>query len=212
MRLLLQNTNKSSSGESRLPPIELHSVFIKTAEFFGKTVRLLEDAGKAAKHAGLAPMKVIVGTEEVQSKVIGFPFCRGALACGKIPFWRDGEDWLIDFIEKHPRFSTESKEHDHQSPSQRLAALDGVCDTANLGSIVRCASAFGSDALILSNDSCDVWYRKSVRVSMGHVCRIPCVRVSSLSRTLQYPQNKLEIVSYAAVIDKDAECVLGWGE
>ena len=58
----------------------------------------------------------------------------------------------------------------------RLLAIDRTGDAANLGGMVRSASAFGADAVLLSHDSCDPWYRRAVRVSMGHVCRVPVVR------------------------------------
>lgn len=57
--------------------------------------------------------------------------------------------------------------------SWRVLAIDTTYDTANLGGMIRSASAFGVDALLLSDDSCDAWYRRSVRVSMGHIFRVP---------------------------------------
>eukprot|EP01046_Picozoa_sp_COSAG06_P092933 COSAG06_NODE_39139_length_415_cov_195.212025_1_plen_56_part_10 len=50
--------------------------------------------------------------------------------------------------------------------SWRVLAIDTTYDAANLGGMIRSASAFGIDALLLSDDSCDAWYRRSVRVSM----------------------------------------------
>ncbi|KAL3826337.1 hypothetical protein ACHAXA_003661 [Cyclostephanos tholiformis] len=65
-----------------------------------------------------------------------------------------------------------------QKPICRLLALDAVSNAANMGSIIRTAAAFSIDAIILSDDSCDAWYRQSVRTSMGHVISVPIIRVS----------------------------------
>ena len=90
----------------------------------------------------------------------------------------------------------------------RLLALDGISDAANMGSMIRCAAAFGIDALVLSRDCCDPWYRRSVRVSMGHIFHVPVVRVDDLSCTLCRLSSSNNITSYAAVIDQDADCIL----
>lgn len=67
----------------------------------------------------------------------------------------------------------------------RVLAIDTTYDAANLGGMIRSASAFGVDALLLSDDSCDAWYRRSVRVSMGHIFRVPVVRCTDLAATLR---------------------------
>ena len=69
--------------------------------------------------------------------------------------------------------------------SWRVLAIDTTYDAANLGGMIRSASAFGVDALLLSDDSCDAWYRRSVRVSMGHIFRVPVVRCVDLAATLR---------------------------
>ena len=45
-------------------------------------------------------------------------------------------------------------------------------NTANVGSMIRSASAFGIDLIILSDDCCDPYYRQSIRVSVGHIFNI----------------------------------------
>ena len=73
--------------------------------------------------------------------------------------------------------------------SWRVLAIDTTYDAANLGGMIRSASAFGVDALLLSDDSCDAWYRRSVRVSMGHIFRVPVVRCPDLAGTLRELQD-----------------------
>lgn len=55
----------------------------------------------------------------------------------------------------------------------RIAVLEGLNDFENLGALFRNAAAFGLDAVLLDPQCADPLYRRSVRVSMGHVLRIP---------------------------------------
>ncbi len=54
-----------------------------------------------------------------------------------------------------------------------LAVCEGVNDHENLGSLFRNAAALGVDGLLLGPRCSDPLYRRSVRVSMGHVLRVP---------------------------------------
>lgn len=57
--------------------------------------------------------------------------------------------------------------------SRRIAVLEGVNDHENLGALFRNAAALGVDAVLLGPRCADPLYRRSVRVSMGHVLRVP---------------------------------------
>jgi tRNA G18 (ribose-2'-O)-methylase SpoU len=57
--------------------------------------------------------------------------------------------------------------------SRRVAVLEGVGDHENLGAIFRNAAALGMDAVLLADGCADPLYRRSVRVSMGTVLRMP---------------------------------------
>lgn len=61
--------------------------------------------------------------------------------------------------------------------SRRLAVAEGVTDHENMGALFRNAAAFAVDAVLLSPDCSDPLYRRSVRVSMGHVLHIPFTRI-----------------------------------
>jgi len=54
-----------------------------------------------------------------------------------------------------------------------VAVLEGVNDHENLGSLFRNAAALGVGAVLLGDRCADPLYRRSVRVSMGHVLRVP---------------------------------------
>ena len=57
--------------------------------------------------------------------------------------------------------------------ARRVAVIDGVTDTTNIGAIFRSAAALGMDAVLLTRTSCDPLNRRSVGVSMGSVFLIP---------------------------------------
>ncbi|MDP9092720.1 MAG: RNA methyltransferase [Actinomycetota bacterium] len=57
--------------------------------------------------------------------------------------------------------------------ARRVAVLEALNDFENLGALFRNAAAFGVDAVLLDPQCADPLYRRSVRVSMGHVLRVP---------------------------------------
>lgn len=57
--------------------------------------------------------------------------------------------------------------------ARRVAVIDGVTDTTNIGAIFRSAAAIGVDAVLLTPTSCDPLNRRAVRVSMGSVFLVP---------------------------------------
>ncbi|MDP9070098.1 MAG: RNA methyltransferase, partial [Actinomycetota bacterium] len=54
-----------------------------------------------------------------------------------------------------------------------LVLAEGVNDHENLGALFRNAAAFGAAAVVLDPTCADPLYRRSVRVSLGHVLRVP---------------------------------------
>jgi tRNA G18 (ribose-2'-O)-methylase SpoU len=57
--------------------------------------------------------------------------------------------------------------------AQLVAVLEGVNDHENLGSIFRNAAGLGVGGILLGPGCADPLYRRSVRVSMGNVLRVP---------------------------------------
>ena len=62
--------------------------------------------------------------------------------------------------------------------SPLLVVVEGVNDQENLGAIFRNAAAFGAGAVFLDPTCGDPLYRRSVRVSLGHVLRVPFARLT----------------------------------
>ena len=108
----------------------------------------------------LPDVEVAVATEGFMREIAGFNFHRGALAsAGRRPL-PASEDLL--------------------APARLVLAVEGVNDHENLGGLFRNAAAFGVDAVLLDTTTCDPLYRRAVRVSMGHVLRIPFTRAPDL--------------------------------
>ncbi len=59
--------------------------------------------------------------------------------------------------------------------SRSLLVLEGVNDHENLGALFRNAAAFGVDGVVIGPRCSDPLYRRAVRVSMGHVLKVPYV-------------------------------------
>lgn len=57
--------------------------------------------------------------------------------------------------------------------ARRICVIYDVCDTTNIGAIFRTAAALGIDGVLLSEESCDPFNRRAIRVSMGSVFQIP---------------------------------------
>lgn len=87
------------------------------------------------------------------SQVVGFRVTRGVLAAASRPAQPDPDRLLAD--------------------ARRVAVLEGLNDFENLGALFRNAAAFGIDAVVMDATCADPLYRRSVRVSMGHVLRVP---------------------------------------
>jgi tRNA G18 (ribose-2'-O)-methylase SpoU len=66
-----------------------------------------------------------------------------------------------------------------------VMVVEGVNDQENLGAIFRNAAAFGAGAVLLDPTCSDPLYRRSVRVSLGHVLRVPFARLSPWPASLE---------------------------
>jgi tRNA G18 (ribose-2'-O)-methylase SpoU len=59
-----------------------------------------------------------------------------------------------------------------------IVVVEGVNDQENLGAIFRNAAAFGAGAVLVDPTCADPLYRRSVRVSLGLVLKVPFTRLS----------------------------------
>ena len=107
---------------------------------------------------GLDPATpVYVAPASVTSAIAGFPFHRGALAsAGRLPL-----PAAADLL----------------AGARLVVVLEAINDHENLGALFRNAAAFGADAVLCCPRCADPLYRRSVRVSMGHVLHLPFARL-----------------------------------
>lgn len=57
--------------------------------------------------------------------------------------------------------------------ASRVAVLEGIVDSTNVGAIFRSAAALNMDAVLINPSCCDPLCRRAVRVSMGTVFQVP---------------------------------------
>lgn len=109
------------------------------------------DAAEVIAMAG--DIDVFTGSRELLQSLTGYKLTRGVLCAMRRPALPSVEDTVAD--------------------TSRIAVIDGVTDTTNIGAIFRSAAALGIDAVLLTPTSCDPLNRRAVRVSMGSVFLIP---------------------------------------
>ena len=66
-----------------------------------------------------------------------------------------------------------------------VVVAEGIGDHENLGALFRNAAAFGAGAMLLDPTTADPLYRRSIRVSLGHVLRVPWTRLEPWPRGLR---------------------------
>lgn len=104
--------------------------------------------------------------QAVMTGVAGFHFHRGALASADRP--RSPGD-LLEVVDGAPL----------------VVMAEGVTDNENLGALFRNAAAFGAGAVVVDRTAADPLYRRSIRVSMGQVLRLPFTRVDNMAAAVR---------------------------
>ena len=121
----------------------------------------------------VSPAQVMIASSEVLAGVTGFHVHRGVLA-----------------IARRPR----ATDPGHLAASTSVAlVVEGVNDHENMGALFRNAAAFGAGAVLLDPTCCDPLYRRSVRVSMGHVLTVPYARLTP------WPASLHDLAGFTAV-------------
>jgi tRNA G18 (ribose-2'-O)-methylase SpoU len=121
-------------------------------------------------------------------QVVGFRFHRGMLACGL----RRPDRQLADAVP-------------HRGREALIVICVDVRDPTNLGGIIRCAAAFGADAVLVTRSSADPFSRRVLRVSMGAALKLPIVTSEDLPSDLRTLRDRLAVELFAAVLDPGAE-------
>ncbi|MGJ4093709.1 TrmH family RNA methyltransferase [Corynebacterium macclintockiae] len=165
--------------------------------FPGK-LRAVEKSLSSSFSGDDAPFSVFEVSREVLKEVAGFDMHRGLVASAdRLPESEElSVEALLDQLEV-----TESTEvtEGTEGASGVIAVLEGVGDHENIGSIFRNAAGLGVDAVLFGAATADPLYRRSVRVSMGHVLRLPWARFPGTTTTWQRDLQLLQSRGYEVV-------------
>lgn len=96
---------------------------------------------------------VYTADRELLAELTGFELTRGVLCAFHRPAPRPVEELCKN--------------------ARRVAVLEGIVDSTNVGAIFRSAAALNMDAVLINPSCCDPLCRRAVRVSMGTVFQVP---------------------------------------
>lgn len=100
---------------------------------------------------------VYTAPREVLSALTGYALTRGVLCAMRRPLFLPVEQVCAE--------------------ARRVAVLEGIVDSTNIGAIFRSAAALSVDAVLLTPSCCDPLCRRAARVSMGTVFQVPWTRI-----------------------------------
>ena len=96
---------------------------------------------------------IYTADREMLAELTGFELTRGVLCAFRRPAPRPVEELCKN--------------------ARRVAVLEGIVDSTNVGAIFRSAAALNMDAVLINPSCCDPLCRRAVRVSMGTVFQVP---------------------------------------
>lgn len=132
----------------------LHSVFLSEPRVRSHPLLV--------QHAAEVGVRVYGAEQSMFDRIVGYHAHRGALALARRPAPRSIGSVLAGGADL-----------------RLVLVVEGVNDHENLGALFRNAAAFGVGAVVLDPSAADPLYRRSVRVSVGHVLRVPFARAES---------------------------------
>ncbi|MGM9579100.1 MAG: TrmH family RNA methyltransferase [Evtepia sp.] len=148
---------------------------------------------QCALDAGLTPVSLLMERKHIQGQA------RDILArCGEVPVYTADRELLASLTGypltrgilcamRRPKLPTVEE---LCAGARRLAVLEGIVDSTNVGAIFRSAAALGMDGVLLTPSCGDPLYRRAARVSMGTVFQIPWTRIGS--QPADWPQAGLD--------------------
>ena len=113
-----------------------------------------QGSGVLARCAGIP---VYTASRELLAELTGYPLTRGVLCAMRRPKLPSVEELCAG--------------------ARRVAVLEGIVDSTNIGAIFRSAAALNMDAVLVTPTCSDPLYRRAVRVSMGTIFQVPWTRI-----------------------------------
>ena len=120
------------------------SLLMERKQITGPAAGILSRCGDAS---------VYTADREMLAELTGFELTRGVLCAFRRPAPRPVEELCKNAL--------------------RVAVLEGIVDSTNVGAIFRSAAALNMDAVLINPSCCDPLCRRAVRVSMGTVFQVP---------------------------------------
>ena len=142
-----------------------------------------------ALDAGCEPISLLMERKYIEGQA------RDIIArCGNIPVYTADSNLLAELTGFRLTRGVLCAMHRPPFPSveevlagtRRVAVLEDITDSTNVGAIFRSAAALGVDAVLLTPSCCDPLCRRAVRVSMGTIFQVPWTRIGS--DPSQWPQ------------------------
>ena len=189
--------------------------------FLAETANVIIDA----LNAGYEPLSMLVETARLEIEAAPvfevLEKCLGKDAADALPVYIADQQVMIDMTGHHlarglwaafrrkPEFPVE----DLCRSAKRIAVLYDVVNPANVGAIIRSAAALGMDGVLLTHPSVDPLTRRTARVSMGTVFRIPWAQAAledsqetnliSLLHTYGYKTVAMALTEDSTSVDND---------
>ena len=110
---------------------------------------------------------VYTADRETLASLTGFELTRGVLCAFRRPLPRSVEEVCRN--------------------ARRVAVLESIVDSTNVGAIFRSAAALNMDAVLVTPSCCDPLCRRAVRVSMGTVFQVPWAQIGTCPA--DWPEN-----------------------
>lgn len=85
------------------------------------------------------------------------------------------------------------KDYDNVTIGDRILLLDGIQDPGNLGTIVRSATAFNVDTIVLSPDTVDIYNPKVLRSTQGMIFHTSIIVKDLKDVVLELKQKKIPV-------------------
>jgi tRNA G18 (ribose-2'-O)-methylase SpoU len=115
---------------------------------------------------------IYTADRDTLTSITGFELTRGALCAMRRPTLPSPEALLRD--------------------ARRVAVLEAITDSTNIGALFRSAAALGIDAVLITPTCCDPLCRRALRVSMGTVLQVPWTRIGDAAA--DWPGRGIELL------------------
>lgn len=127
----------------------------------------------------------------ILESIIGYKFHSGALGIGIRPPAL-GLNQLRNLWESNP------------DQRYTLLVAPDIINHDNVGALLRIGAGLGADGMLFGQRSCDPYWRRSIRVSMGAIFKLPVARSTDIITDLKTLRSEHGFTLLGAVLDDSA--------